>query len=161
LAVRGALDARREPARAALAARHAAANAAAVERDRAAADLAAESGAYEAAHREIEGLEADVEAARSEVFSNINSATALRHALEHAASARDRVAETLAKLYVEAADLRIESDRVAVDRSSAVDALRRTQEALESTRVARTARESELASAHIEHEWRARAVRGR
>ena len=38
-----------------------------------------------AAHREIEGLEADVEAARSEVFSSINSATALRHSLEHAA----------------------------------------------------------------------------
>ena len=65
------------------------------------------------AHREIEGLEADVEAARSEVFSAINSATALRHALEHAATARDRVAETLSKLDVEADDVRIESERVA------------------------------------------------
>ena len=71
-----------------------------------------ESDAYEAAHREIEGLEADVEAARSEVFSAINSATALRHSLEHAAAARDRVAETLSKLDVEADDVRIESERV-------------------------------------------------
>ena len=86
------------------------------ERDRAAAALAAESEAYEAAHREIEGLEADVEAARSEVFSAINSATALRHALEHAAAARDRVAETLSKLDVEADDVRIESERAAADR---------------------------------------------
>ena len=53
--------------------------------------LAEGSEAYEIAHREIEGLEADVEAARSEVFSAINSATALRHSLEHAArGARSR-----------------------------------------------------------------------
>jgi chromosome segregation protein len=159
LAERAALDARREPAHAALAARRTTANEVAAERDRAAAALAGESDAYEAAHREIEGLEADVEAARSEVFSNINSATALRHALEHAASARDRVAEALAKLDVEAADLRIESERADADRRAATDALRRTQAALEATRVAKTARESELASARIEHEWRWRAVR--
>src|SRR5256712_1042757 len=82
-----ALEVRREPARASLAGRREAAAAAAAERDQAAATLAFESEAYEAAHREIEGLEADVEAARSEVFSAINSATALRHALEHAAAA--------------------------------------------------------------------------
>ena len=80
-----ALEARREPARVFLAARREAASEANAERDRAAATLASESEAYEAAHRGIEGLEADVEAARSEVFSAINSATALRHALEHAA----------------------------------------------------------------------------
>ena len=131
------------------------------ERDRAAAALAAESGAYETAHREIEGLEADVEAARSEVFSAINSATALRHALEHAAAARDRVRETLSKLDVEAADVRIESERVAADRAAAAEGLRRAHEAIEATRIARTARESELASARIEHEWRARSVRAR
>ena len=108
------LDARREPARAAARRRGATAAADAnAERDRAAAALAAESGAYDTAHREIEGLEADVEAARSEVFSAINSATALRHALEHAAAARDRVAETLSKLDVEADDVRIESERAA------------------------------------------------
>src|SRR5439155_333453 len=82
---------------------------AAAARVRAAAALLADSSAYEAAHRDIEGLEADVEGAPSEVFSAINAATALGHALEHAADARDRVAETLAKLDVEIADLRIES----------------------------------------------------
>src|SRR5438093_899596 len=153
------LDARREPAGAALAARRAAAVEARLERDRAASAVASESDAYQSAHRGIEGLEADVEAARSEVFSAINSATALRHALEHAAAARERVSETLSKLDVEALDLRVESDRVAADRRAAADALRRAQEALESTRIARAARESELASARIEHEWRARSVR--
>src|SRR4030095_8775599 len=58
------LDARREPAQAALAARRLAAADANGERDRASAALAAESQAYETAHREIEGLEADVEGAR-------------------------------------------------------------------------------------------------
>ena len=80
---------------------------------------------YDAAHRSIEGLEADVEAARSEVFSALNSATALRHALEHAGAAGDRVAETLAKLDVEFNDVRIESERVEADRAGALESLRR------------------------------------
>src|SRR6476660_7618320 len=157
----GLLEARREPARVLLAERRTAAIDAVSERERAAASLAAESGAYDTAHREIEGLEADVEAARSEVFSAINSATALRHALEHAAAARDRVGETLSKLDVEAGDIRIESDRAAADRAAAVESLRRAHDAIEAVRISRAARESELASARIEHEWRARAVRSR
>ena len=155
------LEARREPARAALAARREAAAEANAERDRAASAFSSESEAYETAHRQIEGLEADVEAARSEVFSVVNSATALRHALEHAAAARDRAGETLAKLDVELNDVRIESDRAAADRAAAADLLRRAHEAIEATKIARTARESELASARIEHEWRARSVRAR
>ena len=121
----------------------------------------AESAAYQVGHREIEGLEADVEAARSEVFSAINSATALRHSLESAAAQRDRVLETMSKLLVESEDVRIESDRLEGDRASAADGLRRAHESLDGTKVARTARESELASARIEHEWRARSVRSR
>jgi chromosome segregation protein len=156
-----AVEARREPGRMALSCRRDAAAEANVERDRAAAALAAESDAYDAAHREIEGLEADVEAARSEVFSAINSATALRHALEHAAAARNRVAETLAKLDVEADDVRIESERVAGERAAAAGGLGRAHEAIEAARIARAARESEVASARIEHDWRARSVRAK
>ncbi len=156
-----ALAARREPARAALAARRQAATEAEAARERAAAALAAQSDAYEAAHREFEGLEADVEAARSEVFSAINAATALRHAVEHARASRDRASEQLSKLDVETADVRIEFERVAAERAATVEALRRAQEAIEAVRLARTARESELASARIEHEWRARSVRTR
>src|SRR5258708_25658223 len=155
------LDARREPARVALEARREAAARAHAARDRASATLAAESAAYDAAHRELEGLEADVEAARGEVFSALNSATALRHALEHAAAARDRVGESLSKLGVEMSDVRIESERVAADRAGATDGLRRAHDAIEATRIARAARESELASARIEHEWRSRSVRAR
>jgi chromosome segregation protein len=156
-----ALEARREPARLHLAGRRQAAEAANAERDRAAAALATETDAYEAAHGEIEGLEADVEAARSEVFSALNSATALRHALEHAAEARNRVAETLSRLEVESADVRIESERAAVERAAASDNLRRIHEAIVTTGVARSARESELASCRIEHEWHLRTLRAR
>ncbi len=156
-----ALEARREPAQAALRARREAVQAANEERDRAAAALTAGGEAYDAAHRSIEGLEADVEAARSEVFSALNSATALRHALEHAGAAGDRVADTLAKLDAEFSDVRVESDRVDADRTAVLDALKRAQQALDATRIARSARESELASARIEHEWRAAQVRSR
>jgi chromosome segregation protein len=154
-----ALEARREPAQEALRARRVALADANSERDRAAAALASGSEAYDVAHRQIEGLEADVEASRSEVFSALNSATALRHALEHAGIARERVSETLSKLDVEINDVRIEAERVAADREAAVEALRRGQQAIDATRVARSARESELASARIEHEWRSRQVR--
>jgi chromosome segregation protein len=157
----GTLETRREPARATLDARREASGAANVDRDRAATELAVESEASDRAHREIEGLEADVEAARSEVFSAINSATALRHSLEHAAAARDRVADLLSRLQIESDDVRIESDRARAEHDAAADGLRRTQESIEHTRLARAARESELASARIEHEWRARAVRAR
>ena len=160
--VRGEIEslvARREPARATLEARREAAVAAVAERNTAARTLAAEADAHEAAHREIEGLEADVEAARSEVFSAINSATALRHSLEHAGAQRDRVAETLSRLRLEADDARAQLERASAERATAAEALRHVQEALEATRVARTARESELAAARIEHEWRARGVR--
>src|SRR5207247_1139801 len=75
--------------------------------------------------------------------------------------ARDKVAEALSKLDVESADVRIESERAAADRTAAADGLRRAHDAIESTRIARAARESELASARIEHEWRARSVRSR
>lgn len=156
-----ALEVRREPALAAIATRRATALDAEAERDRAAAAAADESGAYEQAYREIEGFEADVEGARSEVFAAINAATALRHSLEHAASARERVLETLSNLLIEGEDLRIERERAEVDRSSAAEGLRRAQEALEETRIAKVARESELASARIEHDWRARSVRTR
>jgi chromosome segregation protein len=155
------LDQRREPARLQLQEKRDAASAAAAQREDAGQALAHESEAYESAHREIEGLEADVEGARSEVFSALNSATALRHALEHAAAARERVAETLNKLDVELDDVRIESEHVGAARAAASDLMRKAQEALEATRIARAARESELASARIEHEWRTRSVRAR
>ncbi|HEY3885476.1 MAG TPA: AAA family ATPase, partial [Vicinamibacterales bacterium] len=124
-----ALGARREPAREELDARRAAALHAAEARDEAAAALAREEEAYAAAARTIEALESDVEAARSEVYAAVNAATALRHAVEHAAAARTRIGEALAKLDVERGDLDTEAGRAAADRATADASLRQAREA--------------------------------
>jgi chromosome segregation protein len=158
-----ALESRREPARLEIEARRQALQAAMADRDTASAALKCQEEEYALAHRNIEGLEADVEAARSEVYAAVNAATALRHAMEHAASARARIGEQLAKLDVERADLEHEAARAAEERTAAEDALRRAREAMEALRVERVARESELAVARASREsvWRDLGARER
>ena len=153
------LEGRREPARIELEGRRAAEAKSIAERDQAAADLAAEENTYSDLQVRIEGLEGDVEAARSEVFAAVNAATALRHAVEHAASARGRIGEQIAKLDVEAHDLRIESERAAQERAAAEAGVARAREAMDLLRVERAARESELAAARSTRESRARDFR--
>ena len=155
------LEARGEPARLALAEARAAAERAGRDRDLASSALAAENDAHAAAHRQLTSLEGEVETARGEVFSAISAAAALRHAIDNAGVARERVLDELAKLDAEAADLQVEQGRVTAAHSAARDALRLAQEALQTTRTARRARESELSVARIEHDWRAREVRSR
>ncbi|MEW6320940.1 MAG: chromosome segregation protein SMC [Acidobacteriota bacterium] len=160
-AERAVLEARREPERVALEARRAAATEAERQRDAAAALAADAAAAHAAAQAAIEAAEQDVERARGDLYAVINTMTALTTAIESSVAQRERVAETLERLDVEAADLRTEHERAQAARASAMDALAAAQAALEASRVARGARESELASARIEHEWRAREVRAR
>jgi chromosome segregation protein len=156
-----ALDARREPAEIELADRRAAADRASAERERAADVLANEERAYAAVAGTIEGLESDVEAARSEVYAAVNAATALRHAMEHAAGTRARIGEQLAKLDVERNDLQVEAERAAGERAAAEDALRRARGTMESLHVDRTARETELVSARGTRDGLERELRTR
>src|SRR6185436_16763373 len=155
------LEGRREPARVELAQRREAAERAVSERGHAAEVLAQEEDAYAVATRAIEGLEADVEAARSEVYAAVNAATALRHAMEHAAAARARIGEQLAKLDVERRDLEVEAGRAADERAAAEDSLRRSREAMETLHVDRAARDSELAVARSSRDAVARELRTR
>ena len=155
------LDARREPARAELAGRHEAAARAVSERDAAAQTLLGEESAYADLQRHIEGLEADVEAARSEVFAAVNAATALRHAMDHAAAARTRMAEQIGRLDIERGDLDIEIDRAAAERDEAEGAMRRTLESMEGLRLDKAARESELAGARGDRDARLTELRAR
>ena len=155
------LDGRREPAQLELAERRDAASAAVLERDRAQTALATDAAAVDVARREIDGCERAVDAARATVYQAANAVTALRHSLEGAAASRDRVLESLSKLQIEFEDIRIEGDRVSSGRASAAESLRHAQQALEATRTACLARESEYASATLEHEWRARVLRAR
>ena len=49
----------------------------------------------------LDGLDGDVEAARSEVFAVVNAATALQHAIEHASASHERLGASMAKLDAE------------------------------------------------------------
>ena len=155
------LEGRREPARLAVAERTRAANDAGRSRDAAAADVATANDANVQAQLQIERLEAAVEAARADVFAAMNAVTALRHAMDHAASQRERAGETLAKLEVEDGDLRREQETVDASRAAAADALSRAQAALEQVRLETAARETELMAARAEYENRLRGVRER
>lgn len=156
-----ALDARREPARLELEGRRQAQDRAAAERAEAADRMRAEEAAYAELQRNIEGLEGDVEAARSEVFAAVNAATALRHAMEHAAGARARIGEQLNKLEIEDADLRVEADRASKELAAADESMVRARAAIDSLRLDRASRESELVGARAEREVRTRDYRTR
>ena len=153
------LEARREPARIALESRRQATADAERSRDEAAAVATDASDAYGRAQQQIEGLEHDVEGARTELYAALNSATALQHVLEHAQAQQQKVGEALAKLDVEQEDLRVESERVDAERTAAGDSLQHAHASLDALRIEHAARESELATARGEHEWRARSVR--
>jgi chromosome segregation protein len=155
------LTARREPGRVMLMEREEAATKAAQDQQKAALDLEGIEKEYGDEHLRIEGLEADVEAARSEVFSALNVATTLRHAIQHAEEAIQRVSEELAKLGVEETEVRMERERLEADRAATADGLRRAKEAAEASMHARTARETELATARIELEWKANSLQAR
>ena len=154
-----ALETRREPGRVLLAERRQAAGQAAQDQRHAAAELARIETEYTGENRRIEGLEADVEGARSEVFSALNVATTLRHAIQHAEEATQRVSEELAKLAMEESEVRMEHERLEDERAATADGLRRAKEAAEESLHAKTARETELASARIELEWKSNTLR--
>jgi len=157
----GLLEARREPGRLALEDRRGAALAAAGELADASELLAAEQEAYHAAGRDLEALEHDLESARAAVYHAVTGVTTLRHALEHAASARERVAETLNRLDVEDADLSIEREALAASRLAAEDARAQAVNSLEDARKRRTAEDAALQAARTEHESLARELRTR
>jgi len=154
-----ALEARREPARLELDERRQAAARAEEERAGATQALEIEEDAYQAAHREIVGLESDVEATRNEVFSAVNAALALRHAVTHAGEARERAIELLSRLAGELADLRVEVDRAEQAKQDAEAALERGRAALEENRVARVAADSEVSAARAERDRLAAGLR--
>jgi chromosome segregation protein len=155
------LEDRRGPAREVVESRRDALRRVGGERDEAASRLTAEEVAYAEAQSQIEGLESDVEAARSEVFAAVNAATALRHAMEHAGAARTRLGEQIGKLEVESADLRIEVDRAASERRAAAESLERAKSAMEVLKLDRAARESELAVGRNRRDELSREMRAR
>ena len=106
-------------------------------------------------------LDFDVDAARSDVYAHVNTATALRHAIQHAADQIDRVGITLSKLDVERDDLRRESETLEADRAQAAGQAAQTREALARVADARRALEVELTTMRGDYDGRVRAIRAR
>src|SRR5688572_30627619 len=155
------LESRREPERIALEGRRQAAAEAATARDEAAALAAAATSDYARAQEAIDALEQDVEVARADVYAVLNTITALNAAHENASAQRERAMAAASRLDLEARELSAALQAARSQRQIAADALRRAQESLDAHRIDRTAREFELSSARIEHEWRSREVRTR
>jgi len=158
---RQSLEERREPERLRLEERRLAIGEAERARDEAAAAAGSAAARFTAAQQAIATADQEVDRARSQVHAAINHMTALAAAVEHAVAERERSAAVLGRLDVEARDLDAELQRAADARDRATDALRQAQSGLASTELARSARESELAAARTEHEWREREKRQR
>jgi chromosome segregation protein len=155
------LDSRREPARVAIESRRLALGEAERARDEAEAVRASAGEEAEQAQRQIEGLEAGVESARTAVYEALSSVSALRHAVQHAGVQYERVGEALTKLDVEEDELRREYGRATEEQAAASSARDRAQQTLESLRLNRAARESDLSAARADHEGRVRDIRTR
>jgi chromosome segregation protein len=153
------LEVRREPARLAVANGVQAAADAGQARDVAAATLSEVSEAHAQSQQEIERLDSDVDEARARLFTVLNSGTAVRHTMEHAASQRERVGETLGKLEVERGDVQRETETAEAARASAADSLSRARAALEQLGLELAKRESELVGTRSELEARVGALR--
>ncbi len=147
-----AIEARREPAHEALVERREAAARAAGERDQASSILATENAAYEAAYFGLQSLEADVDLKRQEVYLALTAISSLQHAIDHAAAARERVEEELARLEAERSDVDVEDARLAADLEAGRQQLATAQVRLERVRGEGEARQAQLADARDAHE---------
>ena len=155
------LKARRDPARRELDAQVADAERCGTERDDVGGTLRAKEAALAEAQHALDGLEGDVEAARSEVGAAINAATALRHAVEHASAGQTRLADTLAKLDAEAGDVTVETQAVAAARKRALADERTTREEIDRVGATCADRDAELGSLGVEREAHAHDLRER
>ena len=155
------LQARREPAKRELEAQAVDAERCGAERDDIGGRQQAKEAALAEAQRSLDGLEGDVEAARSEALAAINAATTLRHAVEHAIAGQTRLAETLVKLDSEAGDVTIETRTMAAARERTLVAERATRAGLDRVRAACAERDAELGSLRVEREARASELRQR
>jgi chromosome segregation protein len=157
----GAIEARYEPARQAVAERRESASRVAVEREEAAAVLAAEGEAYTASYRGLQALEGDVESRRQEVYLALSAINSLQHAVESARAARERVLDELGRLQAERADVEVEQARLHEERTGVEEQLAGAVSALERIRAEGETRQAELAEAREEHEQQRRDTRAR
>ncbi|MCC6303401.1 MAG: AAA family ATPase, partial [Gammaproteobacteria bacterium] len=142
-----ALEARREPARLEIEARRGAAMQAGADRQDAAQALAAAQETARERQQALEALEGDVEDARARLSASQNTIVTLQYAIERAQDGRSRLADALQRLDAEAADARIESERLRAEHEEAVAQLASARAAIDGARAARAACESALLAA--------------
>ncbi len=95
------------------------------------------------------------------MFAAINAATALRHSIDSASAARERMQEGMSRLDVEETDLGVESERLAADRMAAEQGVSGVQHRARGHRVERASLEAALAAARAEHATLAQELRTR
>ena len=108
------------------------------QRDAAAARLIEAERTLAETQRTIEKQESDVEAARSEMFAASSAATVLQNVVDHAAAGHARIAETLARLDADAADLATQTARAREQRTAADAAVSGVRIQLEAARERRS-----------------------
>jgi chromosome segregation protein len=155
------LEARREPARLALEARRVAATEAETARDGAAAQLASVNAEHTEAHSAVEALDGDVEAVRTQVYAGSNAIVSIKHAVQHAASQADRVAELLSKLEVERREVTREAAATETERARVEAELNGTRDAIARVAVSRVERELEVSALRSALDAGQRDVRSR
>ena len=143
-----ALAAQRSPLRAELAEKTEASRRCDTERQAAAAKLEAAEAEQATAQAALDGLESDVEEARSAAFSAANSAAVLEHVTQSAAEACERIDADSARLAAESADLDTEAARLAAGREENAAAMERLRAALDGVRAEREDSEARLAAAN-------------
>ena len=156
-----ALAAQRSPLRAELAERIEASRRCGAERQAAVAKLEAAETEHATAQAAIDGLESDVEEARSAAFAAANSAAVLEHVTQSAAEACERIDADIARLAAESADLTTERTRLAAESDQNAAAVKRLRAALDGVRAEREDREARLAAANAGHDALAGDVRTR
>ena len=142
-----ALEQRREPTERELAIESESYRRCIGERDAAAAGLRDVERELAETQGSIEARESDVEAARSEMFAASNAATALQNVVDNVIAAQGRVADALAKLDTEGADLDRRAARLAEARKSADGAAETARGQLEGARARQVEAEAALAAA--------------
>ncbi len=146
------LAAQRSPLRAELAERTEASRRCNAERQAAVAKLEAAEAEHATAQAGIDGLESDVEEARSAAFAAARSAAVLEHVTRSAAEACERIDADIARLAAESADLTTERARLAAEREDNAAAVKRLQAALDDVRAEREDKEARLAAANAGHD---------
>jgi chromosome segregation protein len=140
------LEARRDPARAAVDTQRDAARREHDAKDEASRHVAESEAEYTRAVATVQAIEQESDATRAAVLAAAGTLAALRQARENAAAVRDRVAAERGRLDIEARDLEAEAARAAAESENAASELASVRAALATAADRRLAAEADLAS---------------